>query len=298
MNEGEAETEGSSPLVDFHLPAINTTEPTHPSDPHPPTVRNASTGTNDGELHSGDDAMDGVKGDSNRTEDVKEEDLEVEDSSSPADDHTPPLESRIESLPSGGTDRGTGVHTGIGRIERCLTLVDQAVQYFIDEEGHSSGNDHDDDTGNGNDNNHDDKDDNDHGVDNSEGGEEDHKHKTDTEKGKKQIVWIRASKLLQKIIHSTTKIEFDWSSTVHRNYLFLIITTISIIPFTRNLSLFLLHKIIIVLVRPILRSLIFCLLYAKDSHFSSNLIHQIDAKLSDDQLPTIFIVKNAPQTEI
>jgi hypothetical protein len=36
----------------------------------------------------------------------------------------------------------------------------------------------------------------------------------------------------------------------------------------------------------------------QDNHFFSNPIHQFDAKLSDEQLPTIFIVKNAPQMEI
>ncbi len=63
---------------------------------------------------------------------------------------------------------------------------------------------------------------------------------------------------------------------------------------TVNVSVFELQ-----LFRPILRSLTFFRLpNAQNNHFFSNLIYHNDAKLSDEQLPTVFIVKNAPQMEI
>jgi hypothetical protein len=50
--------------------------------------------------------------------------------------------------------------------------------------------------------------------------------------------------------------------------------------------------------RPILRSLTFCLSHAQDNHFSSNLICHSDTEVSNQHIPTICIVWNAPNTEI
>ncbi len=124
----------------------------------------------------------------------------------------------------------SGDHTGSrsNRVEYCLTILDNAIQFFIDD-------DEDDDKS--------------LGDEDAVGGDDARTRgvkpvQDANEMDRILVIRKKGSKLLQKVIRKAAKVEFDVHNIQHRNTLFLIITTISVVPLTRILCLFILQKLL------------------------------------------------------